>query len=406
MTLTIVLVVSGALNPIFSFGAEALAVNPAQLALGGRAQQDCRILGLAGVLHNNSFTFAQYNRYTGAFLDSCAKGDILSSVPLGGFAAEARGVASAAEWAVGQCAVGLRTEAEVNALLPRDFFELALNGNGLGGTYVAEAAARTQVISRAGIGVGSGVGRSLTVGVAIYAIRGLYCAELRKMRVEFTTSPQALAGNIFGGYRVARGGQGWAFDIGATWRLADWLVSGAMMDISPGIDWTEGVEEVEYRVRIESTTVYDLIRGDRLSKHSSGATGGRFTTYLPVQTTLGVGRRVTQLINSGLLFSTHCDLDSFSVKRWRLSSVTEFRSVRWFPVACSFSFVSGTGLIVGIDGAFLLGRLSLRVGLDDVGGLVMGAKGAGFRLALGYGIFRAIENSVDKGVLRLGAGTN
>lgn len=406
MILTVLLVTTGALNPVFSVGSDALCFNPAQLALGNHTKLSCRMLSLAGMVHNNSFSIAQYNRYTGAFLNDEMKRDILRSIPPAGFTAHAEGTVGAAECAVGSCAVVLRTEGEAIVRLPRELFEVALRGNELGRVYTAEAKARTQVVTRAGIGFGTGIGRNLAVGVTGHAIRGLYCAELTHMRAEVAAMPYTLTTDVSGIYHLARGGRGWAFDIGIVWRSSGWLVSGAVMDINPGIEWTEGVEEVKYRVRLDSATVYDVISGYRSVGYSSEVTNGRFTTYLPMRVNLGIGRVVSELVNTSLLFTPQCDLGPFNIRKWEILLFTEVRPLRWLPVASSFSFGPSTGFAAGLDAALLLGRLVVRIGTEDIGGLIMGAKGVGFRLELGYGTFPTGRDSRMKNTLRLSAGYN
>ncbi|MEO0073960.1 MAG: DUF5723 family protein [candidate division WOR-3 bacterium] len=401
MTLAVVLLVSGLLNQIFVTTSEALAVNPAQLALNSQGQRYCRLLSVAGTFYNNSFTFAQYNRYTGIFLDRRDKDDILRSVPREGLTAGAEATAGVAELAFGSCAVAIRTEAAATVLLPKELLELALDGNEIDRMYAGEAMAMTQVFSRAGVGIGSGVGRSLTVGFGGHVIKGHWCAELRRLKVEFAATPSRITGSVLGVYRVANGGQGWALDIGATWRSADWLVSGALLDVSQGIDWTVDVREVEYYASFDSVTLYDITRGAGLL-NTSELTNGGFTTTLPAKVNLGLGRRVTDMFSTGLLFFSRCDLDPFHVRCWRLVSVTEVWPVRWLPVACSFEFDSRNGFGAGIDGAFLLHRLAVRLGLTDVGGLLMGAKGFGLKLSLEYIEPFRHKNSSATNALRIG----
>jgi hypothetical protein len=134
MNVLLLLVITGIFNPVTAVGPDAMLVNPAQLAYPERPGFACRILGLEAEAGNNSFSIAQYNRYTGAFLGDSAKADILGSIPKSGLLLAGGAQAAGAEFGYGNFAASVRTAGSAEATLPRDAFDLALQGNELGRT--------------------------------------------------------------------------------------------------------------------------------------------------------------------------------------------------------------------------------------------------------------------------------
>ncbi|MBM3314911.1 hypothetical protein FJY71_03600 [candidate division WOR-3 bacterium] len=397
----------GIFNPLLSVGPDAMRWNPAQLALPERPGFCCRILGLSAGLENNAFTFGQYNHYTGALLDEKAKHDILGSIPDSGLALRGTATASAADFGFGSLAVVCRTFADADANLPRDLFDLALYGNRIGRVYsAASTGGRAQVLFRAGLGFGVGIGQNLTIGAAGHMLRGLFYAELTGVRARFVTTPQALAAEVHGTYRLATGGNGWAVDAGATWRNQGWVASAAVLDVNAGVDWTEGVEEGVYAFQLDSSNAYEMTRGDRFSEDFGRSTDGRFTTYLPVRTTLGIGRRFFDWLNAGMLLDPLWDFEPVRLRRWQTSVVVEAWPLRWLPLGCALSYRSGQGMSVGLDAAAIAGRFVFSAGFEDFAGLLLGAKGAGVRLGVGYGTFNIERRAPGPEVFRLRHGVN
>lgn len=373
-------------NPLLTTGPDAVAINPAQLGLAPRPGFACRVLDIEAGFENNSFSFSQYNRYTGAYLDERAKQDILSSIPASGLAIAGRGRAAAAEFGYGQFAVSARTAADADVNLPRDLFDLALYGNRLGRVYTADrTGGHAQVLFRAGAAAGLAVGPDLTFGLAVHCLRGLFRAELVEASARFVTTPQALAADGFASYRRATGGSGWAADAGATWKRGGWLLSGAVLDLSPGIEWNEGVEAGAYRFRLDSTNAYQLLREEPFSDGFERGPADLFYSYLPMRIMLGVGRRVTERLNCALLIQPAWQLDPLLLDDWQSRLVIEGWPLAWLPVGVEVSCGRSRGWALGLQAAALMRGFAVELGLTDVGGIFGSARGLGVRLGVGYG---------------------
>lgn len=398
---------SSAINPVLTTGPDALEFNPAQLAYPERPGFTCRILDLAAGLENSSFSAAAYNRYTGAFLDDSAKAGILASIPAGGFRAGGHFAGNTAGFGYRCLAASVRVTADGGLVLPKDLFELALFGNELGREYRAEPlAGTTQLLLRTGIGGATALGSRVFLGGAAHYLRGLFCAQLVEASARFVTTPQAFTGEGRGLYRTATGGSGWAFDAGVAFQLGEWRASLAVLDFSPGINWTEGIEARQYAFRLESTNVFDLLRGQGWSDDFRQTPSAGFTTTLPMQMNTGLARNFGEKFSGCVTVRSYLRSGSGPWLRLRPAVAVEAWPRRWLAAGAGLWFEPGHGVGVELSGAAVWKHFSLTAGLANAGGLLMSARGVELRLGVGYGTAEAGRSRERPDVLNLRFGAN
>jgi len=388
MVATAFSVVAAIFNPVLSSGPEGMRFNPAQLGFFERPGFACKLFDIGVGLDNNSFSFSQYNRYTGADLDEPAKTDILSSIPNSGVNVRASGYGRAAEFGYGTIAVTLQTTCQAEATVPRDVLDLVLSGNELDRPYSAEGAmAAAEVVFRSGVGAGTAIGTNGACGFSIHYLRGLYRAELTDCEASFLTTQGKMAAAGHTAYRTATGGNGIAFAAGVAYSWRAWRFSLACLDMSPGIFWTDGVEQGELSFRLDSANAYEIAQGGRFSYEEQLSAGEPFVTMVPIRTNLGVGRRFSDGLNGAVLVQPVWDVDPVSLREFRCGLVGEVWPLRWLPLGCEVAYQKGRGAVLGIDAALIRGRLALTLGMSDVAGLFLGAKGAELHLGIGYATF-------------------
>jgi hypothetical protein len=387
MNTLLLLVVTSIFNPVTAVGPDAMLVNPAQLAYPERPGFACRILGLGVEVGNNSFSIAQYNRYTGAFLGDTAKADILGSIPRSGLLLAGRAQAAGAEFGYANFAASVRTTGSAEATLPRDAFDLALQGNELGRTYsAAGTAARAQVLWRAGVGWATGVGRHFAVGFGAHRLQGLFYADVTEASASFLTTEQAFASSGRVAYRTASGGSGWAFDAGVAYVHDQWRFSLACLDVGTGILWTEGVKRGVYTFTLDTANVYQIVTQGKFKQRFDQDAGGYFTTEVPVIVNLGAARRVYNWLNGSVLIQQRLR-DGDLGKNWSASAVCEMWPLRWLPVGLELGYRAWAGPVFGLDLGFVAGRFALVLGAKDLAGLFASAKGAELHFGIGFGTF-------------------
>ncbi len=381
----LVFLVTGVFNPVMSTGLDAVAVNPAQLGYPERPGFFCRVVDLGFRVDNNSFNLAQYNRYTGAYLDSAAKDEIIGSIPPSGFGLRVSGDASAVEFGYSNMVVSVRTEGFGQFVIPGEAFELALLGNEPGRRYRAEdVGAGGLVFLRAGVAAAGGIGSNVAVGLGAHYLRGLAYAELRQAEAQFLTTPTAFSADGVIGYRRATGGSGCAFDLGVAFWKNDWRFTLACLDIGPGITWTEGGEDGIYTFCLDSGNAYE-IRSEKLFHHDFDCHPVfGFVTRLPVVVNLGVSHEFLNRLSAAVLFQ-----ERFGVSRdwgagWLAAGLVEARPWVWLPVGLDVSYGDPGGVTAGVGAGLTLGRLVLATRLGYVSGLLLNAKGVEFGLRISY----------------------
>lgn len=397
----------GILNPVTITGPDALEFNPAQLAYPERTEIACRIIGLAAEFDNNSFSAASHNRYSGAYLDDAAKSAILGSIPAQGFRGNTRFESGVANFSYGCLAASLRITGEGTVTIPRDLFELLLFGNKLGRVYRAEPLdGSAQMLLRAGIAGASAVGHSLAVGAAAHYIRGLLCAELTEGSAYFLTTPDALIAQGKVAYRTATGGSGFAFDAGVAYWSGEWRASLSVLDFSPGIRWEEGIDEGYLKFSLDSANIWRLAQGTGARAEFERTPGKVFVTDLPLKLNLGLSRSFGDKLSGCFVIRSKLQRQSQATVGLQPAVSVDFWPRRWLAAGLGVSYETGRGIGVELSGLAVWRRFALRLGFEDIAGVLLGARGAGMQFSLSYGTLPRGISEKQPEVLRLTPGVN
>ncbi|HDQ99714.1 MAG TPA: hypothetical protein ENN51_05475 [candidate division WOR-3 bacterium] len=394
-------VAAGYFNPALVQGIGSAQANPAFLAGPDRPGFACRILDAGVGFDNNSFTAGQFNRYSGAWLDDAVKTDILTSIPGAGLRLAAKGGASAVEFGWANLAAWLRTELHGRVTVPRELFELALEGNQLDRQYrVTQAEAIGFAFARAGLGVATALGANFAVGAGISYLYGLGCAELTSARAGLLTTAGEISADGRVGYRTAAGGSGWALNAGIAGWHDDWRFGLAAREIGSGITWNREVTEAAYSFDLEPGNAF-AIRAERHFSHElASSPGARFVTRLPLRFELSLGRSFASWFSAGLVGGPRLRVAdqpgaktaALSPSGWDVRGVVEFLPLDWLPVSCHLGYDSETGGGVGGAIGLLLGRFFFAPraeyrGLDPADtrdGLLFTGRGFDIGLSVSY----------------------
>jgi len=322
-------------------GIDAAKYNPANLGLSNHRYTGIELVGLGANISNNSFSLSDYNKYTGAFLTSEDKADILAKIPAEGLKlavdVEADALCiSSGSFALNATGVGI---ADIN--LNRDLFDLVLNGNTFADTIDVTGSYST-VLSyvSAGLSYGKGIyssgSRELSVGVTAKYLRGIGIEQVTELEGGFATYATGLAGNGRMIAQTAEGGTGYAVDLGAALKLNNNYTLGLCVEnFISRVKWNRKPQEHAYIFSFDTMTV-DNMGDDFVTSDDYTIDIDPFTTTLPSAMTFGVANTSGSLVwavdwKQG--FRKH---DGASTKP-RISAGVEYSGLKVIPLRVGYA---------------------------------------------------------------------
>ena len=216
VTAVIVMVVLLLPATIVAGGLEARLPNPAPY---GRPEACIFSLGL--VLGSNSVSLSDYGIYNGSFLSESQKRDLVGSVPDGGLSLFSSAEASGGGVVLGDVEIRVGLRAGENANLPREVLELVLFGNEVGRTYRLDGTSGEALVT-AEIGAFysqhvPALGPGAVIG-GLRVLKGLAYGGVNQARGSLYSGAGGIDGNGRIELRTAKGGTGYALDLGFQYR--------------------------------------------------------------------------------------------------------------------------------------------------------------------------------------------
>src|SRR5262249_43903226 len=135
----------------------------------------------------------QYNRFAkGGTLTASDKNDLLSSIPDDGFKVRADVGLNALGFSIGRTALAVTPRVSASAGVPRDYFDLILNGNEIGRSYsIANAFGEGFAVVEGGVAYAQPVSvsfaKDFAVGVGVKALVGVGYGEVIESSGDLTT---------------------------------------------------------------------------------------------------------------------------------------------------------------------------------------------------------------------------
>lgn len=224
-----------------SRGMAAVEANPANLAFSRGFTLN---LGGAAVdVHNNSFSLARYNEFSGATLDDADKTRLLADIPAGGFALDGTVQATALGLQIGHFALSSRAFAAGRGNLDKDFFGLVLFGNEVGETVnFDDTWGEGHAVGAATLSFGqplvSGDFGRLALGFNASYLQGLYEVHVEEAGGQITTAFDEISGDASASAVTSDGGTGYALDLGLSLLTpGGWSFGLAMDNVTSSLTW-------------------------------------------------------------------------------------------------------------------------------------------------------------------------
>lgn len=274
-------------------GVDAARFNPANLGLSDHRKAGLELAGFGASVVNNAFTLSDYNKYTGAFLTTADKQDILSKIPDEGLKLSANVEASALAFSAGSFALAVTGIGVADINLSKDIFELVLNGNTFADTISVDGS-YSDAVSYAAAGLSFGLpiyssgSRQLSVGATAKYLRGLAVEQVVELRGMAATYETGFAGSGELIAQTATGGAGYALDLGAALKLNNNYTLGVKVEnLVSRLSWNRETEEHGYIFSFDTMTV-DNMGDDYVVSEDYTREIAPFHTSLPQVLTAGL----------------------------------------------------------------------------------------------------------------------
>ena len=337
--------------PSWGLASGSLGSSPTVLGPSGHVRSE--IASASFNVGSNSITFADYSMYNGKFLSEAAKRDLLGSVPAGGLSLCSSAEAGGGGLVRDRVGFTVRVRAGESLTLPKDVLDLVLLGNETGRTYDLEGAeGEALAVGELGISCSKGLtwlGRDITLGGAVKMLKGLAYGGIVQADGSLHSGDRLIDGDGRIALRTARGGIGYAIDMGVAHKThSDMVISIYITDLASLVRWNSGCrEEINTflfdNVSLGTEDPDSLIKTDNLSREIPG-----FTSHLAPRLDLAVATcwhgydlaaTYRQALRSGALAS---DKPAFSVAGARdLTS--------WAALGCSVGWDGMTGMTEGLS---------------------------------------------------------
>lgn len=369
-------------GPVF----EDAEINPALYSVRDVNRVD--FLSAGASAGNNAFSLGDYSLYNGSFLTDADKACILESVPESGLDTRAYAHAGMGALIKKRIYVAGCGRAGETSTMPRDVLDLALYGNELGRTYSLDGASgEAMAVADMSLAYSAPLslsGREFFVGARLHLIKGLAYGGVVRAGGLIHTDEAGLSGEGEIVTRTARGGSGYALDIGISRHIYTHIIIHAyILNAVSSITWTQGCKQEVNTFLAENVAFGETDLDSLVTDFHESRDVGRFTTGLaPI---IGIGmEKSTRWAYLTVLYSQGFRSGAFTSGRPRISVEGAWQSVWFMDIGVGLAYESGFGLAESVRTG--LGE-SLRVELGaGFSPLPYGSsmKQLGFTMGLSY----------------------
>jgi hypothetical protein len=407
---------------------DAPPVNPALLGLPGRRIFSLRLLSASAHLDQNLLTLGRWNRFQGIFLGEEEKTELIQGVGKFGYF-EGTVAVGGPGIQLGAFALGTQLWIDVEGRLPADLLELALRGNELDRTYHfgdlgVHASAVSAAYASLALGLpvpdlvfGPGLAvQALSLGIGVTYFQGHSWIEPMRGRADVHVTRDGLWGESEMVFRTAGlpgglvdessddplvaadttltpiSGRGFGLDLGIAGVLEGGLsFHAALLNLSPGITWTEGTYEARLTASADTVSVGAFLELDQ----DGGSTDldsltaydlefrriGAFRTRVPPVLRFGGTFRYGRLALNADLEQALAEGMGYS-KTPRLGLGIEFRPLGFFPLRAGLSLGGRHGVLGAFGFGLDLRILVWEVAVGNTGLTPAGVRGLGVATGL------------------------
>lgn len=398
-----------------SRGVDAVGWNPANLGFPEERPFSWSLVNINGAAHNNAFSIAQYNRFSGANLENeNRKTDLLESISSDGWRwtmdmhTSVPGISfSVTNWAFTSDLIVLN-----DISIPKDLFKFLFTGNTENDSLVFDFSQETLALGMHSFSFGMPF-QAFSLGISLKYLNGLYYSGMTYQEGALYTTPEAITGVMHYQEQEAVGGNGVAVDIGVTTReREDWQFGMAINNLGGKMKWGKATPTA----RFVSGTLSQLLPIDEIARTTNHFYGldslngeslyrkdmsdlvidsvsvmegtEQFTVKYPTMFRFGGSYALPDYYLKVMMdFRTGFEDRFFARNRWVWSTALEWRRKPWLPIRTGIAWDGSSFTQWGLGLGFETELLELNLGLSFERGMwIHTLKGMTFSLGMTYRI--------------------
>lgn len=320
---------------------EAIFENPAFLALGRNSYFS--FFSLGAKIENNSLSLKDYNTYNGKFLEQKDKDKILSKVPENGLNLYGDLGASFFGVRVGKFGFASRILGISDLTFPKKPLEILLFGNSFDQKVElekikGEAFLLFELAFSYGTKIKSFKKRPLFAGLNFRWIKGIFYQKITESSGFFETQKNGIYGKGDFAMKSAKGGWGFAFDLGFASFFNDRITLGlCFLNIINSINWNKNTKKKGYRISANSLTLKNRDDDSVYLEEDYTEDIGSFNSKLPLIIKGGISYRLKNFVLSADLEQGFKN-NAGSSKVPKLALGGEYNKLSWLHIRSGLIF--------------------------------------------------------------------
>ena len=369
-----------------SSSCEAATANPANLALPGNRAFSFKLISVSGLVANNAFSLADYNKYNGAYLTASDKQDILAKIPSTGLDLDFHGSASALSFSVGSFALTTEIIGGGKGTFPKDPIELVLMGNKIGETIDATGSG-AKGWSAVAVGLSYGMKVMTTrhweigAGVSVKYLHGLAYFSADGQSAQAITLATGFSGSGGLTTQQALGGRGYAFDLGFTAQGEHALYGVVFKNLIASLNWDRQVERKAYTFQFDNITVESGGSDSLWTSQEQDLPATAWRSRPPLEIQVGASRKFGRLLTAASL-SQGFEESAFVSKNPRLACGLEYPVLGLLALRTGLAAGGVDDLSAAVGLGIDLGPLNLDLAYASAARLVpWGGRGGQFAVS-------------------------
>lgn len=270
-----------------SRGLESIAWNPANLVIDSGSGFEIILPSLAIDAGNNSFSLNRYNEISGAVLTNADKLEILSDIPDGGLSMDLNANAVLLGLRKGNVALTFQGAGSGYGTIDKDVVDLVLMGNDINQEFRFEDTdAQGHGIAKATLSyarplITNKVYR-LSAGVNTHYLYGIYGFDIASADGSIITELSGINGSADAEYLTAKGGSGYAVDLGLCLQAPrGWTFGLAVQNVASSMNWDTDVQRHSWSATANSITILSDDISENVSTTEITSEGQAWSDDLP-----------------------------------------------------------------------------------------------------------------------------